>query len=303
MSNVIHQMMILFLLMLVGFIANKTNVMDTESNKKVSKLVINITSPAIIIYSVAGSALINKSELIVIFLIAISPFVVFPIIAKGITKLFKIPQKQKGTFEVMLIYSNMGFMGIPVISGIYGTDAIFYVSIFMMIFNISFFSYGVSLLRKKDKSEKVSLKRIINPGVVAATTGLIIFLLEIPLPSVLTETLGIVGNVTTPLAMIIVGSTIAEVSIKEVFMDWKIYIYTILRLLILPIVMWLFLRNFIANETLLGVAVLLMGMPTAANILMACNEYGGDGEFVSRGIFLTSVGSLLSIPLLVSLIG
>lgn len=303
MQNVIYQMMILFLLMMVGFIANKTKVMDADSNKKVSKLVINITSPAIIIYSVVGNPLNNKRELAVIFLIAIIPFTIFPLIAKGILKLLKISQQQKGTFEVMLIYSNMGFMGIPVISGIYGTDAIFYVSIFMLMFNISFFSYGVSTLRGGSASEKISIKRIINPGVVAALTGLIIFLLEIPLPSVLTETLGIIGNVTTPLAMIIVGSTIAEVSVKEVFMDWKIYIYTFLRLLILPIIMWILLRNFIVNETLLGVAVLLMGMPTAANIVMACNEYGGDGDFVSRGIFLTSLGSLLSIPLLVALIG
>lgn len=301
MNNVLQQMIILFILMAVGYIANKTKVMDEESNKKFSKLVINITSPAIVIDSVIGNKIENKLEVLIVFLLAILPFVLFPILSKMMVKLIKVPAQTKGALEIMLVFPNMGFMGIPVIGGIYGSDAVFYVSIFMLIFNVAFFSYGIATLSHHD-GNKFSIKSMVNPGVISAILAIFIFLLEIPIPSILADSIGIIGAVTTPLAMLVIGSTIASVPMKEVFLEKKIYIVTFIRLIAYPIIIWLLLKNFIKNDTLLGVAVLLSGMPIAANVVMACNEYGGDSEFVSKGIFLTSLLSILTIPLLSLLI-
>lgn len=301
MNNILQQMLLLFILMAVGYIANKTNIMDEESNKKISKLVINITSPAIVIDSVIGNKIENKLEVIVVFLLAILPFILFPLLSKLMVKIIKVPEKTKGALEIMLVFPNMGFMGIPVIGGIYGSDAIFYVSIFMLVFNIAFFSYGIATLSKHD-GDKFNPKNLINPGVISAILAVFIFVFEIPFPELLSRSIGMIGDVTTPLAMLVIGSTIANVPMKEVFLEKKIYLITFLRLIAYPVIIWLLLKNFIANDTLLGVAVLLSGMPIAANVVMACNEYGGDSGFVSKGIFLTSLLSTITIPLLSILI-
>lgn len=303
MSNVIYQMLLLFMMMTVGYIANKTKIMDAESNKKISRLVINITSPAIVLDSVIGNNIENKVEVILVFVLATIPYIIFPILSKFVVKLLKTPKKREGTLEAMLVFSNMGFMGIPVISGIYGSDAIFYVSIFMLMFNLAFFSYGISILSEKKDNNKVNFRNIVNPGVVVSIIAVFIFIFEIPVPAILAEGVDLIGNVTTPLVMLVIGSTIAPVPIKEVFLEKKLYLITLLRLMVYPVIIWLLLNKFITNQTLLGVTVLLSGMPTAANVVMACNEYGGDAEFVSKGIFFTTLGSLLTIPILTLLIG
>lgn len=301
MYNVLQQMILLFILMAVGYIANKTKIMDDESNKKISKLVINITSPAIVIDSVIGNKIEDKLEVFIVFILAILPFVLFPILSKLMVKIIKVPDKTRGALETMLVFPNMGFMGIPVIGGIYGSDAVFYVSIFMLIFNVAFFSYGIATLSSQS-GNKFNIKNMINPGVVSSLIAIFIFVFEIPFPILLSKSIGIIGDVTTPLAMLVIGSTIATVPMKEVFLEKKIYIVTFIRLIAYPVIIWLLLKNFIGNETLLGVAVLLSGMPVAANVVMACNEYGGDSEFVSKGIFLTSLLSIFTLPLLSILI-
>lgn len=296
-------MLLLFILMAVGYVANKVHVLNDEANKVLSKLVINVTMVATILDSVVGNQIENKSEVIIVFFLAALPFVLFPFISKILIKIMGKAILKKNELETMLVFPNIGFMGIPVISGIYGEEAVFYLSIFMLMFNISFFSYGIATLGKSTRSGKIKIKDMINPGVISAFIAIIIFVFEIQLPVVLVETLDMLGGVTTPLAMIVIGSTIANISVKEVFTEKLIYVYTILRLIIYPFIVWLLIKNFINNEMLLGITVIVSGMPTAANVVMACNEYGGDGEYVSKGIFLSTLGSMFTIPLLVYLLG
>lgn len=298
MSIVASRMMLLFLLMAVGYVANKVRILNADGNKVLSKLVINVTMVATILDSVAGNQIKSKSEVIIVFVLATLPFIIFPFMSKIIIKLLGKAVSKKNELEVMLVFPNIGFMGIPVLGGIYGETAVFYISIFMLMFNIFFFTYGIGTLGKSSGMGKINIKNMINPGVISAFLALGIFLFEIQLPTVLAETIDILGGVTTPLVMIVIGSTIADVPIKEVFKEKVIYIYAIIRLLLYPLIIWFLLRNFITNEILLGVAVITAGMPTATNAVMACNEYGGDGEYVSKGIFLTTLGSMFTVPLL-----
>lgn len=301
MGHVIYQMALLFILISIGYISNKTKILDSEGNKRISKLVMNVTTPATIFTSVIGNHIENKSEVWMVFILAILPFVIFPILSKIAIKVIKIPGDKRTAFEVMLVFPNVGFMGIPVISGLYGKHAVFYVSFFILIFNIAFFTYGVTTLKKSSNS-KIKLREILNPGIISALLAIPIFLFEIPFPKIIVESCNILGGLTTPLAMLIIGSTMASVALKEVFLQTKLYLFAMLRLLIYPIVIWLLLKNFVFNETILAIAVLLSGMPTAASVVMACEEYGNDSSFVSKGIFLSTLGSMFTIPLLTLLL-
>lgn len=302
MNDVINRMALLFILMAVGYAANKASILDEKGNMIVSKLIMNVTMVATILDSVAGIQIEDKSELVVVFALAAIPFIIFPIISKILIRIMKTPGDKRAAFEAMLIFPNLGFMGVPVISGLYGEEAIFYVSIFMLVFNLVFFSYGLIILSKNTEAGKINFRSMLNPGVVASLFSMVIFFFDIRFPVPIAESLDMLGGATTPLAMIVIGSTIADVSVREVFTEKRIYIFAVIKLIIYPVIVWLLVRNFVENQSLTGIAVILTGMPTAASVVMACNECGSGAKFVSKGIFISTLGSMITIPLLTALI-
>ncbi|OMD17563.1 AEC family transporter [Paenibacillus odorifer] len=294
---IITQILILFGLMAIGFIANKRGILDESSNRSFSKLIINIAIPATIISSSIGQNMDNKMEAMTVFAVAMAVFIITPIFGRFFVKKLKMNK----TYEIMLVYSNLGFMGIPIISSIYGESAIFYVSIYMMLFNISLFSYGISIIQKDDASRVGIFKNLINPGIISAILGLVIFILDIPVPLPLVKLLATIGSVTTPLAMIVIGSTLAAVSIRDVIKDKTLYQFTFLKIVLIPGVLWFILQFFIHDAMILGIAVILTSLPTAGNVSMLCLEYDGDVELVTKGIFMSTIFSLVTIPVLLFL--
>ncbi|WP_339169234.1 AEC family transporter [Paenibacillus sp. FSL H7-0943] len=294
---IITQILILFGLMAIGFIANKRGILDESSDRSFSKLIINIAIPATIISSSIGQNMDNKMEAMTVFAVAMAVFIITPIFGRFFVKKLKMNK----TYEIMLVYSNLGFMGIPIISSIYGESAIFYVSIYMMLFNISLFSYGISIIQKDDASRVGIFKNLINPGIISAILGLVIFILDIPVPLPLVKLLATIGSVTTPLAMIVIGSTLAAVSIRDVIKDKTLYQFTFLKIVLIPGVLWFILQFFIQDAMILGIAVILTSLPTAGNVSMLCLEYDADVELVTKGIFMSTIFSLVTIPVLLFL--
>ena len=195
-------------------------------------------------------------------------------------------------------------MGIPVVNALYGPGAVFYVAIFMVPFNILVYTYGVLLLSAGGEGEKVKidLKKICNPVVVASILTLFIYFTGVKTPYIINETVALLGAVTTPLAMVTIGSNLSFIPIKDVFLDWKMYVYAILRLLVFPIAVWLVFRLFIQDTMLLNIMVVISAMPVAANVTLISNEYGGDAQTISKVTFITTVLSLASIPILAATI-
>lgn len=142
---------------------------------------------------------------------------------------------------------------------------------------------------------------MINPGIISAILGLVIFILDIPVPLPLVKLLATIGSVTTPLAMIVIGSTLAAVSIRDVIKDKTLYQFTFLKIVLIPGVLWFILQFFIHDAMILGIAVILTSLPTAGNVSMLCLEYDGDVELVTKGIFMSTIFSLVTIPVLLFL--
>ncbi|MNB69039.1 Membrane transport protein [compost metagenome] len=289
---IVTQMIILFGLILVGFIAHKTGIMDAESNKKISKLLVNVTIPALIIASATGHEMEDKSKVFLVLAAAAAMFVVTPLISICIVRRLKL----ETTYELMLNYSNLGFMGIPIISGIYGGESVFFVSLFMMVFNVSLFSHGVYLLQK-GTGGRLNLKNMLNPGIVSSLIAVGIFLFEIQIPDPLLQLFNSVGSITSPLAMIVIGSTMGTVHFKDVVRDKMMYFYTFLKIALYPLIIWFLFHFFIHDPMILGIAVVLSGLPTAGNVSMVCSEYDGNLHLVTKGTFMTTLCSLFTIPI------
>ena len=334
---VFNQMVSLFLLMLTGYLANRFGVIDKTFESKVSRFIVNISLPATILNAVTGSDMAHDQEMLPIFVAAVSIFLVAHVICHFIQKIIR----WNPTYELMLNYSNLGFMGIPIISTIYGGEYVLHVSIFMMTFNLSLFSYGVYLLSKDDaknkptvpasnserlsakntaaaavsevqaaapensgsqKSTGFSVKKLLSPGILSAFLAIGIYLLDIRLPQHAVSLFSTVGTTTTPLAMIVIGSTLAGVKFSTVFTDKELYLFSFLKLLVLPMITFFVLRFFIKDRTLLEISTILSGCPIAGNVSMLCMEYNRDVTLVSKGICISTLLSMISIPIVSALV-
>nr|WP_275579425.1 AEC family transporter [Halanaerobacter jeridensis] len=161
---------------------------------------------------------------------------------------------------------------------------------------------------RQDEGQKATLdlSQLINPGIISIGIGFLIFLFSIELPSAISHTFEMLGETTTPLAMIVVGNVLAQVTIKDIFSNLKLWLVTAIRLILLPLIVLGILEGlsilipaFNLSATLLGVVIVLTGMPAAANTAIFAQEFGGDEALASEAVFLTTLLSVLTIPLIV----
>ena len=298
MSSILNQMVVLFCAMAIGYIACKARILNAAFNQTLSRLILHICMPGMILASVMNVPhQLSNAEVWVLLGISFGLHAFFILVALGIPKLFRLGKSEGNLYRFLLIFSNVGFMGFPVVSAIFGPDAVFYASIFNIPFNLLAFTLGVVLVA--GRGVKLSLKKLLlSPGILVSVAALVIYLLDIPFPAFVRDTADLLGQITTPGAMLVIGATLAAIPLKRAFTQWKLYPLLLLKLIVLPVLVWLILRPFITSELTLGVTVVIAAMPCATNCTLFCNEYGGDAELASIGVFLSTLASVVTIPLL-----
>ncbi|WP_196594213.1 AEC family transporter [Pectinatus sottacetonis] len=298
MPHIVDQMIVLTLLTLLGFVCFKTGIMNEMANKYFSKLIISIMCPAIIIDSVVNMHHEeSQSTVLLVFAAAIILYLILPILSKICCKIFGVETSQAKLYEAMLVFSNVGFMGIPVVQAVYGNSAIFYLSIFIFVYNMFVFTYGTYLVSQGATERKFLIKDTFNAAVIGSLLGIVLYFLHIKPPATVCTAIGMIGQTTTPLAMIVIGSTLGSTPIKTIFNVRKLYFMSIVKLLLLPIAVRFIFALFIHDPVILGVCVIVAGMPVASNLVMLCNQYGGDSALLAKGSFMTTVLSVFTIPL------
>jgi predicted permease len=303
-DRIANQMSILFLIIVIGYLAAKLKILDNIACQRFSKFVIHLTAPALIISSVTGEYVMgNIKDMLTILSVAFGFFIIAPVISIPLVKLLKVPKEDENLYRFMLIFFNIVFMGFPVVGSLYGEGAIFYASIFNFPNTLFLYSLGIHLVKSnKNPTSIFEVKKLMNPGLFSIVLAMVIFTFSIKLPVFLADTLKMVGGITTPLSLLVIGASLAAMPVKEVFTEKKLYPITILTLIVIPLSVLLLLRLFIFNKTVLGVTVILTGMPVASIAVMFCNEYQGNTELAAKAIFFTTIFSIVSIPLLALLL-
>lgn len=299
-SSVLNQVIVLFFIMVVGYIARKRNIINSATNKGLSELLLRITLPAMIIVSFTqnfSKDILYKAGilLVVAFIIHIG----LAIISKPLYR--KYPKNINGVLRFITVFSNCGFMGYPVVGSVYGKIGIFYTAIFNIPFHLLMFTIGIMFFTGA-KNPKSLGKDIFSPSLIAIFIGIFIFILSIKLPFPIYKTLDLIGSTTTPLSMMVIGSMIAEIDIKDVFVGFEIYYGALIRLVITPIVVLLILKFLGAKGMNLGIPVLITAMPAAANTAIMAEKYGADSLLASRFVFVTTILSAITIPLIILLL-
>lgn len=295
-ANVIEKMVMLFFIMLAGFVGNKLGVLDAEGNKKFSALVVNITAPALILASSADENLTGeKSTAVFVLVVSFGIYLFLGLFSYIIGYFYRKEPGGKGFYRFMTIFGNNAFMGIPVVEAVFGT--VFYAALFNLPNNLLIYSFGTHLLSQKSgKKSRFQLKRVLNPGTISAFVALVMFLVDLRFPQPVLNTLKTVGNVTTPLSMLVIGSTLAGASLKSTFCNWKIYVLGVIKLLLVPCCILGVGMLFIKDTLILGVLTVVTAMPCAAVSTMLCQECGQDSEMAAKYVLVTTLMSVITIP-------
>lgn len=300
---ILMQMIQLFLVIGVGYILFKLNILDVDFNKKLTTLLLSVTTPALIVSSVLTTTdYLPIKDILFVFLVGIIIYIALPIIGFIIVKIMRIPMPQQGLYIFMTVFSNIGFMGFPVMKAIFGNDAVFYTAIFNMLFNLFVFTVGTIIMGYgTGKKTQMKLKNLLSPGVIASLLALLIYMTRLQFPDVLSSTVIMIGDITTPIAMLIIGSTLANIPIKEVFGELRLYPYTLIKQVILPILAYPILSLFIKDPLILGVTLIMISMPVANTAVLFATEYDGDVSLAAKSVFMTTLLSIITIPLIVAL--
>lgn len=297
-SGVINQLISLFLMMLMGFLVAKAGIVSPEFRKKLSTFTLNTAAPCIIISSVLESDS-QPSSMISAVLMGVVFFALMLLFAKLLTALMRSPKHQRGLDQLMLIFTNVGFMGIPVVQSVYGPTGVALLSMFILIFNIIFFSYGVLLISSSAKFNWGSLK---NACIFAALAGLVFGITGIRLPAPVESTLASVGAMNTPLAMMVIGASVAHSDLRTAMTNPRMYRICLVSMFIMPLLILAVVRFLPIDPMLAGISVLMAGMPIAGNCAMLSDIYTPDDMTASHCVMVSTLLSGVSLPLICALI-
>ena len=294
-----NQMIKLFLIICVGFMLYRIKLIDEEFRHKLTKLLLNVTMPALMLSSVMkeenshdmGRVLEMFGLSIVIFAIAL------PFISMIIVKILPISKKQQGLYMFMNSFSNVGFMGFPIIHAVFGEGAMLDAAIVNLIFNLAVFTFGITMINYgTEQKDKFNIKKLLTPGIFSSVIAIIIYFSGITFPQVLSDTCSMIGEITSPIAMIIMGATLGRMDIKAVFSEWKVYPFTAIKQILIPILFWYVLKLFITDEYILGFMMIMLSMPVANTAVLFATEYKNDENLAAKTVFITTLMSLISIP-------
>jgi Predicted permeases len=296
---ILQQMAMLFILMLVGYICYKTKLITEDAGKTLSAIVVHIANPALILYASMGSDIkIQGSELALTLGIATAMIGALILFSYLVPVVLRVDKDSRGIYRVMTAFSNIGFMGFPLISAVYGPGALIYASIFTLPYNILIYTYGINSMKKPGaEKEKFRLGKIFNAGVIASILTIAIYLLKIPVPKLVSTPMQHLSNLTTPLSMIVIGASLASIDLKKLFFDVRMLVFSVIKLIIIPIAGYLIIRQFVSGEILRGVCLVMLMMPVGSMTAMLASQYDGDFDTATRGIALTTLLSVLTIPL------
>lgn len=310
-TDIFAQMVTLFAIVAVGYAAKKLHLMSEEFDKQLSRIIINVALPAMILGAVlAADELPSLKNILLTFGLSCASYALVIAIAYALTAAMRISVGHRGVFRFMLCFGNVGFIGFPVLSSIYGNSALIYAAVFNLPFNFLIFTIGVWFLSQDNLAEnaegsskpRITWKTFLSPAIVSCAVAIICTLLGIHSVPVLGQSLNTLGSLTTPAALLIIGSSLANMPVRHLIGGFRLWMASLFRLLVCPIAIWFVFHFFVTDPLLLAVIVVVSGMPVATNGTMLCYQYGGDSKTMAQGTFVTTVLSVISIPVLVMFI-
>lgn len=314
-SVVVLQTAKLFLILCLGVFLAKIEILDQHTKQKLTKLLLCVTTPLMMIdafhdrmLTVAEQSGTGDISVGMLFFWSFLFYFIMIVLSCVLVFAMRVPKADLRLYLFMTIFGNVGFMGFPIVESVYGKEGLFYAAIVNSVFNIFVYTFGVVLMGGASAgggSFLETLRRIpwkkllLTPAVICTVIGIVIFVFRIRLPALLADTCDTLGGLTSPLAMLVVGANLSQVRVRDVLRDKKLDLYVLLRQIALPLVFWVIIRPFVSHAVLAPTLLLMSCMPTANTSALFATEYHGNEALASQTIFLTTLFSMVSFPLII----
>ena len=299
-SVIVNGVISLFLIILVGVYAAKKRIITKEINKGLTNILLKITLPCLVVSSFIFD-LSDELKDNIIRCFIYSPLVLIISIVISYILLIPIKGEKKIIIQFANVFSNCGFIGFPIVFSIYGNEGVIYASIFNLFFTAFLWTYGVILFNGKMKREDIK-KVLLNPAIVAVFIGLIIMIFGFDIPSVLSSTLDLVGNMTSPLSMIMVGVILGNAKIISYLKDKTIYYSAFLKLIIMPCILILISRLLKDTSLVIKTLIIVTAMPAAGMTSILAESFDKESEYSAVIVFITTLFSVITFPILLNFI-
>ncbi len=297
-TSVFKEMVMLLLLVLVGFTAQKMWKAGAEVNRVLAKVTMEVLSPCLIL----SSALQTDAEMTALELLifvgctAISLVIVFALSVASVG-VMRLKDNAAATSQFAILFGNAGYFGFPIIAILYGVNGLFYSAVFHLIYAIAPYTLGVAIL-SGGKGVKFDPKVFLTAPVFSSMLAIAVFLLKINIPPVVSDAIGTLGSAAIPISMLMVGISMAGMNFREAFGDWRVYVISLVRLAVVPLAVWFVLHFLMSNKEQLGALVVLCSMPAAVMTVMLSVQYGRDEKIGAKIVLVSTLMSAFSIPML-----
>lgn len=298
-ETVFTQVIILFILIFIGFILNKANILNEVGAKAVTDIVLYIATPAVIIKSFIREFSPDLLKNLGIgFLAGIIAHIIFILLSILLLRSKDISKQKILQFGV--IFSNCGYMSLPLLQAVLGDDGVFYGATYIAVFQIATWSYGLFLMGDGFKS-MTPKKVILSPGIIGFAVAFIIFVLEIPVPSIIREPINYMASLNTPLPMIIIGYHLANSNFLKGLLDIRLLFATVLKLVVFPLIAIFGFYICGIKGTMPMALTTCISAPTAALCTMFASKFERDTSLSVTMVSLTTLLSIISMPLIATL--
>ena len=301
MENIVV-MVTLFAIVIVGFIAGKLGYMGGDFDKRLSSLVIDITCPALILSSTMSGQMPNREMILPLLLISLLTYILLTGVALLVPRWLTKHHDDEGIVGFALMFGNVGFIGYPVVASIFGHEAVFYAAVLNVVNTFAVFTIGVMLIMGGRGAYTFHKKVLWSTPMLAAYLAILIVALGIDdVPRVISQPLTLIGQITVPAALLIIGSSMSHLSARTMLGNSTVYITTLFRLALLPLALFFLFKTLGFQQLVVNINTVVIAMPVATYGTILCLKHGRDTTLITEVTFITTLLSVITIPLVAML--
>ena len=291
-------MVILFTIVILGYVACKLGYMGDKFDSKLSAIVVDITCPLLVLSSVMGDEMPDRTLILPLLGIGFLTYILLLVFGFWVPRFITKNHDDQGMIGFALMFANVGFIGYPIVSSIFGPKAVFYAALLNMPNTFFIFTAGVMLIKGEYSLHNFNPRVLVSPAMIGAFLAAVLVALGIRTPDILAKPITMVGNITVPAALMIIGSSMARLPLRQIFGTPKVYVASALRLIVVPLSVY-FLFRLCGVPTLLNeINTVVIAMPVASFGTMFCLKFGRNPSLITEMTFITTLCSILTIPLI-----
>ncbi len=294
-------MLTLFAIVVFGYLAGKTGYMGGIFDKRLSKLIIDISCPALILSSSMTGQLPDRRYILPLLAISIITYIVLAAVALAVPRFLTSRSENEGPVGFALMFGNVGFMGYPVVASIFGHEAVFYAAVLNVVNTFSVFTIGTTLITGRNEVEGSRFQKKVlysTPMLAVYLTMLIVAFQVDNVPGWVSGPLTMIGNITVPAALLIIGSSMSHLPMRALLGNRTVYVTTLFRLALLPLAVHLLCSQLGFDSFVVNINTIVIAMPVATYGTILCLRHGKDTAFITEVTFITTLLSMFTIPLL-----